>query len=59
MIGCMGETALAISAGAQLTPLLDYADLDSHLNLRDDPFGGFALDEGRVPLNAEEGLGVL
>lgn len=59
MIGCMGETSLAIAAGAQLTPLLNYADLDSHLNLRNEPFGGFALAEGRVPLNATEGFGVL
>ena len=58
MIGCMGESSLAISAGAQITPLLDYVDLDSHLNLRDDPFTGYSLVEGRVPLSDLPGLGI-
>ena len=31
MIGCMIESSLAITAAAQLTPLVDYADLDGHL----------------------------
>jgi L-alanine-DL-glutamate epimerase-like enolase superfamily enzyme len=58
MIGCMGESSLAISAGAQITPLLDYVDLDSHLNLRDDPFTGCSLVEGRIPLSDLLGLGI-
>ncbi|MBI2565899.1 MAG: dipeptide epimerase [Candidatus Schekmanbacteria bacterium] len=58
MLGCFGETSLAISAAAQLAPLVDYADLDSHLNLRDDPFGGVELRDGRLRLQDHPGIGV-
>jgi L-Ala-D/L-Glu epimerase len=58
MIGCMGETSLAISAGAQLSPLVDYVDLDSHLNLRHDPFIGAQFVDGRVVPTSGPGLGV-
>ena len=58
MIGCMGETSLAITAGAHLSPLLDYVDLDSHLNLRDDPFTGAQWQNGLVIPNELPGLGV-
>lgn len=58
MIGCMGESSLAISAGAQLAPFVDAVDLDSHLNLLDDPFVGAIYAEGRVTPNDRPGLGV-
>lgn len=58
MIGCMGESSLAISAGAQLAPLVDAVDLDSHLNLVDDPFVGAMYVDGRVRPNDLPGLGV-
>lgn len=58
MIGCMGETSLSIAAGAQLAPLVDEADLDSHLNLVDDPFEGPGLVDGRVVPGDGPGLGV-
>ncbi len=38
MIGCMVETSLGISSGMQLCSLCDYADLDSFLLVRDEPF---------------------
>lgn len=40
MIGCMGESSVAIAAGASLGALFDYIDLDSHLNLDPDPATG-------------------
>jgi L-Ala-D/L-Glu epimerase len=58
MIGCMGESSLAISAGAQLAPFVDAIDLDSHLNLLDDPFVGAPYVDGRVVPNDQPGLGV-
>lgn len=58
MLGCYGHTALANSAAAQLGPLVDYLDLDSHLNLTDDPFEGVSLEKGRLILSEEPGLGV-
>ena len=58
MIGCMSESALAITAAAQIAPLVDMLDLDSHLNLRNDPFTGASWQDGRVLPNDLPGLGV-
>ncbi len=59
MIGCMSESALAITAAAQISPLVDMLDLDSHLNLTNDPFIGAAWQDGRVLPNDLPGLGVV
>lgn len=48
MIGCMGESSVAISAGAALGGAMDHIDLDSNLNLLDDPAVGVPLVEGRL-----------
>ena len=53
MIGCMGESSVAIGAGASLAALFDHIDLDSHLNLLPDPASGLALDEGVVSVRAQ------
>jgi L-Ala-D/L-Glu epimerase len=58
MFGCYSDTVLANTAAAQLSPLADYLDLDSHLNLIDDPFIGVALTDGRLLPNDLPGLGV-
>ncbi len=58
MIGCMGESSLAISAGAAIGGLVDHLDLDSHLNLVYDPFVGADFIDGRVVPNDRPGLGV-
>ena len=58
MIGCMGESSLSIAAGAHLAPLFDAIDLDSHLNLINDPFTGIELVNGRVLPGHGPGLGV-
>jgi len=58
MYGCYSDTALANTAAAQLAPLADYLDLDSHLNLADDPFVGAELHEGRLIPTEQPGLGV-
>ncbi len=46
MIGCMGESSVAIAAGASLGALFDYIDLDSHLNLDPDPASGAPFENG-------------
>ncbi|MEN3001677.1 MAG: dipeptide epimerase [Armatimonadota bacterium] len=58
MYGCYSDSSLAISAAVHIAPLADYLDLDSHLNLLDDPFEGLHLHEGRVLPGDAPGLGV-
>ncbi|MEM8640897.1 MAG: dipeptide epimerase [Cyanobacteria bacterium P01_G01_bin.54] len=58
MYGCYSDSALANTAMSQLAPYADYLDLDSHLNLRDDPFTGVMLDQGRPLPPLKPGLGV-
>ncbi len=58
MIGCMMESSLAITAAAHISPLMDYADLDSGLMMTNDPFTGVKIDRGRMSLPEEAGLGV-
>lgn len=58
LLGCYGHSALANTAAAQLGGLVDYLDLDSHLNLADDPFRGAVLHEGRLRLPSYPGFGV-
>ena len=58
MIGCMLESSLLIAAGGVLGQESDYADLDGAWLLRDDPFIGAALSEGKLQLSTNPGLGV-
>lgn len=58
MLGCMVESQLGISQAAQLASLADHIDLDGHLLLRDQPFTGLGLHDGRLVLPAAPGLGV-
>ncbi len=58
MMGCMIETAVGISAGAHLSPLLDYADLDGNVLISNDPFDGVRNIRGELTLNNKPGLGV-
>lgn len=59
MLGSMVESSLALSAAAQLAPLVDYLDLDGHWLLQDDPFTGAPGERGDITLSARPGLGVL
>jgi L-Ala-D/L-Glu epimerase len=58
MIGCMIESAVAITAAAHLSPLVDVADLDGNLLLAHDPFVGVTIEDGRLVLPTTPGLGV-
>ena len=58
MIGCMIESSIGITAAAHLTPLVDYADLDGHLLIANDPYTGVTLDEGKLILPKRPGIGV-
>ncbi len=48
MIGCMGESSCAISAGAAIGELFDHIDLDSQINLAPDPCEGAPMVNGVV-----------
>lgn len=58
MFGCYSDSILANTAMAHLAPYADYLDLDSHLNLTDDPFCGATIVAGRLAPNHQPGLGV-
>jgi L-alanine-DL-glutamate epimerase-like enolase superfamily enzyme len=59
MLGCMTETSCAISAAAQLSPLVDWADLDGALLIKNDPFEGVTMVDGRITLGDRPGIGVV
>lgn len=58
MIGCMTETSVAISAAAQLSPEMEWADLDGNILLANDCFSGMKLKDGRIILPENPGIGV-
>jgi L-Ala-D/L-Glu epimerase len=59
MFGCYSNSTLLNTALSHLSPLADYLDLDSHLNLIDDPFIGAAFQNGCVVPTELPGLGVI
>ncbi|MBO5054333.1 MAG: dipeptide epimerase [Muribaculaceae bacterium] len=58
MIGCMTETSCAVTAAAQLSPLVDYADLDGNLLIANDIFDGIKIVDGKVTIPERPGIGV-
>jgi L-alanine-DL-glutamate epimerase-like enolase superfamily enzyme len=58
MMGCMIESSLGITAAAHLAPLLDAADLDGAALTANDPFIGATIEDGKIRLPNEPGLGV-
>ena len=59
MIGCMTETSCAISAGAQLAPQMEWADLDGNLLIANDCFAGMRIVDGKITLDETPGIGVV
>lgn len=58
MFGCYSDSAIANTALSHLSPLADHLDLDSHFNLKDDPFSGAQLQNGCLVPNYQPGLGL-
>lgn len=58
MIGCMTETSCAVSAAAQLSPLVDWADLDGNLLISNDLYEGVKVIDGKLTLNNLPGIGI-
>lgn len=59
MLGCMTETSCAVTAAAQLSPLVDFADLDGNLLISNDRFRGVTVVDGRLTLPDGPGLGLI
>jgi L-alanine-DL-glutamate epimerase-like enolase superfamily enzyme len=58
MLGCMVESQLGVAPAAAIASLVDWADLDGHLLLADQPFTGLRFLHGHVLPGMEAGLGV-
>jgi len=58
MLGCMISSSVTVTAAAQLSPLVDYADLDGNLLISNDPFHGVRVEKGKLVLPKGAGLGL-
>jgi len=58
MIGCMTETSCAVSAAAHLSPRAEWADLDGNLLISNDPYRGMKIEDGKITLNDQPGIGI-
>ena len=58
MVGCMTETSCAVSAAAQLSPAVDFADLDGNLLISNDRFRGVQVISGKLTLPDAPGIGI-
>ena len=59
MVGCMTETSCAVSAAAQFSPYVDFADLDGNLLIANDRFDGVHVVDGKLSLPDRPGIGVV
>ena len=59
MVGCMTEPSCACSAAAQLSPAVDFADLDGNLLIANDRFKGMEVQKGKITLTDLPGIGVV
>jgi L-alanine-DL-glutamate epimerase-like enolase superfamily enzyme len=59
MLGGFGESSLSITAFAQLSPLVDYCDLDGALLMAEDAYEGITFTGSRFTLPNRPGLGVI
>jgi L-alanine-DL-glutamate epimerase-like enolase superfamily enzyme len=58
MLGCMISSSASTTAAAHLSPLVDFADLDGHLLVANDPWEGVVVRDGRLVLPDRPGLGL-
>lgn len=58
MLGCFSETSISIAAFCHISPLVDYADLDGSLLLKDDPYKINLFNKNQIVLPKQQhGLG--
>jgi L-alanine-DL-glutamate epimerase-like enolase superfamily enzyme len=58
MLGCMVESQISATAAAQISPLVDWADIDGPFLTKEDPFTGITYRDGKIVLPDGPGLGV-
>lgn len=58
LIGCMTATSCSISAAAQLSPAIDWADLDGNLLISNDPWDGVKVEKGKLVIPDRPGIGI-
>ena len=58
MLGCMTETSCGIAAAAQLSPMVDWTDLDGNVLIANDRFEGLIFEDGKVIPANKPGLGI-
>jgi L-alanine-DL-glutamate epimerase-like enolase superfamily enzyme len=58
MLGCMVESSCGVSAASQLSPMVDFADLDGNLLISNDIFDGMKVVDGKITLPDKSGIGV-
>lgn len=59
LFGCMTETSCAVTAAAQLSPLVDWADLDGNLLISNDVYDGVKVIDGKLALPDRPGIGIV
>jgi L-alanine-DL-glutamate epimerase-like enolase superfamily enzyme len=59
MLGCQVSTSLSIAAAAHLSGVARWVDLDGHLLITGDPWGGLGGSDGLLRQPAAAGLGVV
>ncbi len=58
MLGCMVETSIGITAASHLSSAVDKVDLDGNLLIKNDPYSGVKVINGRLVLTKLNGLGI-
>ena len=56
--GIRGAIGSAVSAAAQLSPAVDFADLDGNLLISNDLFRGMQVVKGKITLTDLPGIGI-
>jgi L-alanine-DL-glutamate epimerase-like enolase superfamily enzyme len=59
MLGCTVESSIGITAASQISPLVDYADLDGNILIRNDPAAGVKTVRGKLVLPDSPGIGAV
>lgn len=57
MLGCFSESTISIAAFAHISPLVDYADLDGSLLLKNEAFKAIEFEGSSIKLKDSPGLG--